>query len=43
MEWVDPRYAELTKHLKQQRPELRQRSDDRPVRGFILAPQPGKH
>jgi hypothetical protein len=43
MEWIDPRYADLMKHLERVRAERQQRGDDRPVRGFILTPQPGKH
>lgn len=36
MEWIDPRYADLMKRLRQAERERRQRGDDRPVRGFIL-------
>lgn len=42
MEWVNPKYTDLMKALKQIREERRQRGDHRPVRLFITVP-PGNH
>lgn len=40
MEWIDPRYADLVKAMKQAGAEQKNSNDARPVRGFVLPPKP---
>ncbi|WP_277816753.1 hypothetical protein [Streptomyces sp. AcH 505] len=40
MEWIDPRYADLVKAMKQAAEQRRESGDARPVRGFVVPPKP---
>ncbi|MFI0739214.1 hypothetical protein ACH4PU_14150 [Streptomyces sp. NPDC021100] len=39
MEWTDPKYAELVEVMRSARLLARERGADRPVRGFVVAPE----
>jgi hypothetical protein len=39
MEWIDPRYADLVKAMKQASAERERAGEPAPTRGFIVQPK----